>query len=299
MKIVNIIGGLGNQMFQYSFALSLKEKFPKEDVLIDTSHFNYIFLKKWKSANLHNGYEIDKVFPNASLKKASAWQLMQLTWYVPNYALSRIARRLLPQRKSEYVQPVKEYFKYDPDVYKDRGNCYYEGLWESITNILPVRSKIQEEFRHPKPNKVNSAYIAAMESTNSVGIHIRRGDYLQSAAFCGICDLGYYRQAISEIIKDGEKYTFYIFSNDMAWCEANIKPLVGDNEIVMVTENTGNDSCWDMFLMSHCKNLIIANSSFSWWGAFLNKRGGKVIAPQKWANREAEFDIWAPEWVRL
>lgn len=299
MKIVNIIGGLGNQMFQYSFALSLKERFPNELVLIDTSHFNYIFVKKWKAANLHNGYEIDKVFPYASLRKANMWQLMKVTWYIPNYLLSRLARRILPKRKTEYIQSVNKYFEYDSAVYAENGNRYYEGIWESINYLLPIRKKIQEEFRHPQPNEINAKYIEKIMATNSVGIHIRRGDYLYAEAFRGICELDYYQRAINEILKDRETHAFYIFSNDIKWCEANIRPLVGSHEIVMMTENVGKDSCWDMFLMTYCKDLIIANSSFSWWGAFLNKCDGRVIAPAKWANRDAEFDIWAPEWIKL
>ena len=95
MKIVNIIGGLGNQMFQYALAVSLKKRFPNEEVLIDTSHFHYLFSKKWKGTNLHNGYEISKVFPNADLKRATPLQLMKVTWYMPNYVLSRLIRKYL------------------------------------------------------------------------------------------------------------------------------------------------------------------------------------------------------------
>lgn len=85
----------------------------------------------------------------------------------------------------------------------------------------------------------------------------------------------------------------------MKWCEENIRPIIMNNDFIMVTENTGKNSCWDLFLMTYCQDLIIANSSFSWWGAFLNNRGERVIAPRKWVNRNAEFDIWAPNWIRL
>ena len=74
---------------------------------------------------------------------------------------------------------------------------------------------------------------------------------------------------------------------------------MSSNELEFVTINTGKNSSWDMFLMTYCKDLIIANSSFSWWGAFLNSRGGRVIAPMKWMNRDVEFDIWLQEWIRL
>lgn len=299
MKIVNIIGGLGNQMFQYAFALSLKNRFPKEDVLIDISHFNYIFIKKWGASNLHNGYEIEKVFPNAKmLKKASPLQLMKTTWYMPNYVMSRIVRRLLPKRKTEYIQPRREIFEYKEEPYLLNGDVYYEGIWESVKYLQPVREEIQKAFAHPTPNEVNKKYIQMMETCESVGIHIRRGDYLKHPAFAGVCDIDYYKKAITELLNTYRKYVFFIFSNDIAWCEDNIKPLLHNNEIHFVRENYGSSSCWDMFLMTHCKHLIIANSSFSWWGAFLNNREGIIIAPKVWMNRDAVFEIWPKEWIK-
>ena len=299
MKIVNIIGGLGNQMFQYAFAEALKTRFPGEDVLLDTSHFKFLLLKKLGSANLHNGYEIKKVFPNADLPIATSDQLRRVTYYIPNYALSRIARRVLPVKKTELIQKAKEYFAYNPLVFEREGDCYYEGIWESIHYLIPIKETILKSFAHPIPNKINSDLIFKMENESSVGIHIRRGDYLNSDAFRGICDLDYYKRAIKIIIADGKSHSFYVFSNDLAWCEDNVIPLLDKNPIKMISHNTKNQSCWDMFLMSHCKDLIIANSSFSWWGAFLNKRCGRIIAPQKWTNRVAEYDIWLPEWYKI
>lgn len=298
MKIVNIMGGLGNQMFEYAFALSLKERFPDEEVMIDTSHYGHIFFKHYKGANLHNGFEIHKVFPNAKLKVAKPWHLMRVTWYMPNYVLSRIVRRLLPVRKGEIIQTENDFFAHHEEYYQE-GDRYYEGIWESVHNYIPIREKIQHEYAHPEPNNANKARIEQMERENSVGVHIRRGDYLTVPEFMGITDLDYYERAIKEILSDGQEHTFYIFSNDIKWCEENIAPLVKGHQIVFVKDNTGKDSCWDMFLMTHCKELIIANSSFSWWGAFLNKRGGRVVSPKKWFNRNVEFDVWMDEWIRL
>lgn len=299
MKIVNIMGGLGNQMFQYAFAFSLKDRFPQEEVLIDTSHYGHIFFKKYKGANLHNGFEIKKIFPKADIKVAKPWQLIRVTWYMPNYVLSRVLRRLLPIRKTEIIQGAIDYFAHHEEYYNQVGDRYYEGIWESVRNYLPIRKKIQDIYAHGTPNKTNARYIADMESQESVGIHIRRGDYLSSPEFMGICDLEYYSRGIKEIVSDGKKHVFYIFSNDIFWCKENITPLCAGHDVKFVTENTGLNSCWDMFLMTHCKELIIANSSFSWWGAFLNKRRGRVVAPKKWFNRDAEFDIWLDEWILL
>jgi len=299
MKIVNIIGGLGNQMFQYAFAMALKEKFPDEEVLIDTSHFKHVFIKKFRASNLHRGFEIDKLFPKACLPVATGRQLWRVTHFVPNYALSRLARKLMPVKPTELIQSGEDYYAYNPAVFERDGDCYYEGIWGAVQYRIPIRAKLQQIFAHPDPDEANADFIRQIENEGSVGMHIRRKDYLQNKALCGICDLDYYRRAIELLLADGRPHTFYIFSDSQAWCETNIKPLVGNNRIVMVTHNTGDQSCWDMFLMMHCQSLVIANSSFSWWGAFLNKRGGRVIAPKKWTNRMAESDVWLPEWERI
>lgn len=299
MKIVNVIGGLGNQMFQFAFALSLQSRYPNERVLVDTSHFHYLVVKKFRGANLHNGYEIDRLFPNANLKKATATDLLRVTWYMPNYMLSRIIRRLFPKRKSEYIQNELEIFEYNPAVYEKMGDCYYEGVWESVHYILPIREKVQAIFAHSRPNRINTEYIRKMEREQSVGIHIRRGDYVYSPEFNNICDLDYYARAINVLVKDKEQHSFFIFSNDIKWCEIYIKPLLSGHQVYFVTENTGSNSCWDMFLMTHCKDLIIANSSFSWWGAFLNQRHGRVVAPITWVHRNAPVDVWLDEWIKV
>lgn len=299
MKIVNIIGGLGNQMFQYAFACALKNRWPDDEVCIDISHFRYLFIKKFGATNLHNGYEIKSVFPNANLPIAKPRQIRKVSRYIPNYVLSRFARKYLKPKHTEVIQERVNNFAYRPDVLEKQGDYYYEGIWEAAHYLIPIREQLQHTFAPQNPNEKNTAIISSMERENSVGIHIRRGDYMYMDAFKGICDLVYYKKAIANILEDGEDHCFYIFSNDLEWCEQNIKPLVGKHKIMMVDHNKGAQSCWDMFLMTHCEDLIIANSSFSWWGAFLNNRKGRVIAPNKWVNRNAEYDIWLPEWIRL
>ena len=299
MKIVNIIGGLGNQMFQYAFALSLKYHFPNEEVLIDISHYNYLLFKKIGVVNLHNGFEMYNVFPHANLRIATWKQIMKVSWYVPNYLLSRCVRKIMPQRRTECLPPRKMSHVYDSKIYAISGDCYYEGYWESIKYYLPLRNVIIDTFRHPEPNDVNRHYISEISTSNSVGIHVRRGDYLLHPAFKGICDIEYYKEAIKEIRKIKKNYVFYFFSNDLKWCEEYLKPLVEPDKVVLVHENTGKMSCWDMFLMTYCKDLIIANSTFSWWGAFLNERKGRVIAPSKWTNRDVKYDMWDSTWIRL
>lgn len=299
MKIVNIIGGLGNQMFQYAFALALQEKHKDEEIKIDISHFNYIFIKKYKSANLHNGYEIEKIFSKARILHATAWDLMKVTWYIPNYVLSRVVRKVFPIRKNEYIQKSEDVFAFNDNILNAKGNGYYEGVWQAIGYLENVKEKIQEVFQHPEPNEYNKRLIREISSCNSVGLHVRRGDYLHDHEFNGICDLEYYKKGITEILSDGKEHCFYIFSNDIKWCMQEIEPLLSGHKVVYVTGNTGKDSCWDMFLMTYCKDLIIANSSFSWWGAFLNKSVSKVVAPYPWVKREGNIENYCKDWIKI
>lgn len=298
MKVVNICGGLGNQMFQYAFAMSLQERFPEEDIYVDTSHYHTIFFKHYKGINLHNGYEIDKLFPNATIPIAKWSQLAQLSYYIPNYLLSRIGRRCLPVRLTEFVAPRECSHRFLSEVYTP-GDRYYEGYWQSAKYFETIKQNLREVFRHPTPNEYNRELIAKIEACQSVGIHVRRGDYVNAPAFRGICDIEYYRKSIEWVLSNGMQHTFFIFSNDLDWCRTHLVEMVDGHEVVFVTENKGEDSCWDMFLMTYCKDLIIANSSFSWWGAFLNENARHVLAPNPWTNREVTEDVYDSSWIRI
>ena len=299
MKIVNITGGLGNQMFQYAFALALKNRYPKERILIDIQHYNSIFFKHFRGINLHNGYEISKVFPNANLPIATPKELMQLSYWIPNYVLSRFARRFLPKRSNEYVASYNMNYSYDKVAFENPESCYYEGYWQCIKYLSGLKKVLYNTYAHPVPNDYNAKLIIEIQGCDSVGVHVRRGDYLNEPEFKGICGIEYYTKSINEILKRNDECVFFIFSNDMEWCQENLMPLIGGNRVVFVSENKGVDSCWDMFLMTYCKNLIIANSSFSWWGAFLNQNAKYVYAPYPWLNRNCEIDLYDSSWIKI
>lgn len=296
MKIVNVIGGLGNQLFQYAFALSLKQRFPQEDILLDISHYGALFFRAYKGRNLHNGYEMDRYFPGLSLQVATPRQIRRVTRYIPNYVLSRAARRWLPARASEIIQPKEEAFLYNPAVYDVTGDAYYEGYWHAISYFKDAYDLIAKEFSHGTPNAYNQSMMDRMQATESVGIHVRRGDYVGNSLVSGICTPAYYAEAVRRISAQVEHPTFFLFSNDLAWCEENIVPLLQGEAYVVVSENRGADSTWDLFLMTYCRHLIIANSTFSWWGAFLNRRGGRVIAPAPWIRERGECDMYLDSW---
>ncbi len=298
MKIVNIIGGLGNQLFQYAFAVALKVYNPDEEVLIDTSHFHSLFFKKYKGRNLHYGYEIDKILDCVIIQQARVSQLIKVTNYMPNYLLSRFVRKYLPMRKKEYLEKID--FTYDPEALTLDGDRYYEGYWQAANYFYGIEDKIKKAFQFKPLDPTNLEWVNKLQNQNSVSIHVRRGDYVTNKGFGGICDLEYYTRAIDYILSNMSDPTFFVFSNDTRWCEDNLSPLMKVCQCTFVCHNTGRNSYKDMELMSYCKANIIANSSFSWWGAFLNHNSDAlIISPKKWNNRFDEVDVYSNKWVKI
>lgn len=300
MKIINIIGGLGNQMFQYAFALALKEKWNDEDVKIDTHHYHYIFSKTFHGNNFyHNGFEIDKIFQNATLEKASPLDIMKVSYYMPNFKLSRVIRKLMPVRSSEYIQPAKDSYCYDEKALKDKTHSYFEGYWMAYKYFESCRSRIQEAYAFPAfKTEENIAFAAALAKNNSVSIHVRRGDYIGLGAFANICTLAYYRKSIAIARQHIEQPEFFVFSNDQEWCMENLKEAFDDAPVHFVNNNKGKESYRDMQLMSMAHCNILANSSFSWWGAFLNSREEQIVlAPSKWMNDRDCSSLYSDKWI--
>lgn len=290
IKIVNIIGGIGNQMFQYAFALSLKKHFPEEEILIDTSHFN--------GYGLHNGFEIDRVF-GAELRVASGKELRKVTYYTPNYKISRLLRKYLGYKKTEYKEP-RLFTYWGDEIYLRLGDTYFEGSWQNEKYFENCKDDIVRAFHfRGSISKRNQVIFNKLMSENSIGIHVRRGDYLQEDSYKNICDLPYYQNAIAYIKDLFNDASFYIFSNDSKWCRENLLPLCGNATVV--DWNSGSDSWVDMMLLSNCKHNIIAHSSFSWWAAWLNQNHNKVvISPTGWFNKEGITDSpQLPNWVKL
>lgn len=291
MKIVNVIGGLGNQMFQCAFAIMLRKKYVNEVVKIDLHHY--------KHYALHHGFEVDRIF-NIEIPVASPWEVMSLSYYMPFFKLSRAIRRFMPVRKHEFIDaPLGVY---SPEALQHDGDCYYEGYWQSPRYYEGCREDILKAFTFPEfTDEQNQRWANEMlANDNSVAIHIRRGDYITDKLFRGLCQLDYYEEAIKKVKTLVDNPHFYVFSNDAAWCKEHLTPLVGDCAIDFVTNNSGQESFRDMQLMTYCRGVIIANSSFSWWGAYLNQRKDRiVIAPRKWINTHEAKDIHDAGWILL
>lgn len=291
MKIVNVIGGLGNQMFQCAFAIALKNSQLGEDVKLDISHFN--------GYGLHNGFEIYDVFKKYPIKVATKRECRQLTRYIPNYKLSRLYRRLFPKKQTEYLQPYQLSYCYDPNALTILGDCYMEGYWMSAKYFEFCKDEVVKAFEFESfSTKENKQYAEMLALDNSVTIHVRRGDYLGVENFMNICTLDYYKKAINEVKKIIKNPVYFIFSNDQEWCMENLKDVFDNSDVHFVTNNKGKESYRDMQLMTLARCNILANSSFSWWGAFLNNRKDQIVyVPSRWVNNLNDRDAYADGWI--
>lgn len=292
MKIINISGGLGNQMFQYAFLLAMREA-TGDECLMDAS--------KYATYKLHNGFELSNVF-NITARCATKEELKRVTRYTTNYKLSRIYRKLLPKKRTEVIEPMPS-CEYLPNIFKEaKGDRFYEGIWQNEKYFGHIRPIILQEFSYRQPRSIQNKETAKkFAEGTTVSMHIRRGDYLLHKNYIGLCGLDYYASAINYVKeKYGSQVKFAIFSNDMNWCKDNILPLIIDHEYTMVDWNKGAESYNDIRLMGYCRVNIIANSSFSWWAAYLNQNEDKeVIAPKVWINPPIKLNPQIRNWKLL
>lgn len=286
MKIVNILGGIGNQMFQYAFLVALRES-TKKEVCYDASVF--------KTYPLHNGFELDRRF-NISARQASPSEISRLSYYTSSYFWYRVLKRL-PRRKTMLYEP--NHCAYTPELLEDGRDMYYYGIWQDHRYFDNYKDIVKKEFSWKEIlDERNQETYDYFKEGITVSLHIRRGDYLKEWRYKDICELDYYQKALEYISSLGKKdVKFAIFSNDPSWCKDNIVPLISDYKYTMVDWNQGAESFKDMQLMSACKVNVIANSSFSWWGAYLNIHDDVlVIAPRKWTNDIVYFDRQLDDW---
>jgi len=277
MKIVNIAGGLGNQMFQYAFALGLKNHFKQERIIIDVSTF--------KGLKIAREFELANVF-DIELEVATPKELRQVTYYSSNPRIRAIMHKVLGPRKTEYKEP-RLFSYWGEETYSINGNCYYTGSWQNEKYFRNSEALVRKAFVFKSPlDERNVKLLEQIQECESVSIHVRRGDYLNYPFYQGICDLPYYKNAISYIIAHVKNPRFFVFSTDTEWCQENIAPLLSPHQCSIVNWNEGKESYKDMQLMSCCAHNIIAHSSFSWWSAWLNVNPKKiVVAPTEWFKR--------------
>lgn len=262
-------GGLGNQMFQYAFFLSMRAR--GKDCVIDDTLFH--------NTKMHNGFELAKLFQINYKQRISIW--MKQIWFT-------ILRKFKPQFLIYTDRP----YQFCSDVYQS-SKPYLMGDWLSTEYFKDIKESILETYTFHDVSSRNITLSKELHQCSSVSVHIRRGDYLKLPNYC-VCDENYYKSSIKQVLSSVENPVFYVFSNEPSWCE-NFMKQFGIN-FKIVDWNQGKDSYQDMYLMTQCKHNIIANSTFSWWGAWLNQNPDKiVIAPKTWF-RNNDYNINCPGW---
>ena len=295
MIVVNIIGGLGNQMFQYAFGYAASKE-NNTELKLDVSGF--------KAYDLRD-YELDlfNVEENSKLKSKYDSLLNKLNGK-HNTLLSKATRKILRGLLgfTKFYYQEKEEFVFDKGVFNIRTDTYFYGHWQNQKYFKKYRKELLEIFTLKSIHSQTKEYQQKIIESESVSLHIRRGDYLTDAhtnSVHGICDMEYYKKAVTEVLKSKEQARFFIFSDDLDWVKGNLDFIDNKTFIEHKSDISGHE---EMHLMSQCKHNIIANSSFSWWGAWLNQNSDKkVIAPRKWfKNATLNADDFIPDsWVRL
>ena len=279
MITIYLSGGLGNQMFQFAAAYKLA-KISKSSLKINIDDYD---------SNIRN-YELDK-FP--FIKKN----------YTPNVKKSLIHWKIL--RFFNFLSNKKHFYEAHPFVFDHAfleapKNSDLHGYFQSEKYFTDIRSDILKVFEFKK--NIDAPFLVVRKDilgNNSVSLHVRRGDLVSNKSankYHGILSISYYKKAIKIIELHVKKPKYFLFSDDLIWAKNNFHFL---KDLKLVDINQGSLAYRDVQLMSLCKHNIIANSSFSWWGAWLNKNPRKiVIAPKKWlkVKKEPLSDIIPESW---
>lgn len=268
-QTIIISGGLGNQMFQYAFFLSMKAK--GKNCRIDDTLFY--------TAKMHNGFELKKVFSIPEVFTVPS--LFKKAWL-----------KFLRKFKPSLILCTDKVYQFSPYVYKSK-KPYLMGDWLSPHYFNDIEEIIRKTYRFVSISSQNLRTSTCMQACNSVSVHIRRGDYLNLPNYC-VCDEMYYHKAIQYVMKKVDNPVFYVFSNDPSWGKSFMKQF--DVRFIIVDWNQGQESYQDMFLMTQSKHNIIANSTFSWWGAWLNQNINKIVVAPKYWFRNNNYNINCQGW---
>ncbi|MFN8379623.1 MAG: alpha-1,2-fucosyltransferase [Anaerolineae bacterium] len=277
---VQLLGGLGNQMFQYAAGRALAERH-RVPLRMDLRQF-----EDRRSTNTPRRYALAPFSINASV--ASSSELIANT-------LQRWLRIASVLRERGHA--------FNPQLTNAGPRTLLVGYWQSERYFSAIAPIIRREFTvRSLPSAKDASLLIEMGQSHAVSVHVRRGDYVSNAAanaFHGLMPLNYYHEAATHILRNDPDARFYVFSDDPAWAREYLN-LPGKTTIV--DHHGPDDGHEDLRLMRACQHHIIANSSFSWWGAWLSERPGKqVIAPRQWFRDLSidTSDLCPPEWIRL
>lgn len=295
------MGGLGNQMFQYAAGKSLAHSL-QVPLKLDISFLND---KTPKQDFTFRNYGLSRFNINDEIILHSELLRFQTNSEIfANTKIQSINWRFLQNRL-----PIPKIIKHHetnfyPGFFRISRNSYLHGYWQSEKYFKPYGELLRECFSitDSKIHKMVDATVNENMHASTVSVHVRRGDYATNEninSVHGLCPTSYYTNALETISKRVSDPVFFFVSDDMDWVMRNFTPLQKDHNIVFVT---ARDEFHDLLLMQKCMHNIIANSSFSWWGAWLNSNPGKiVIAPRRWfVDQSIPTDDLIPNsWIRL
>jgi hypothetical protein len=281
MIISKILGGLGNQMYQYAIAKSIAVK-NNDSFKLDVSGF--------ESYSLHNGYRLNLF--NIDGDVATHEDIVSLKGH--STVVHKVLKKLNIYKVDTFYRE-KEITLFDKEVF-NYSDLYLDGYWQNELYFQDIRDILLTEFT--LKDGISKSMISIqeqIENSESVSIHVRRGDYLNHPDV-GVLDVDYYKRAVKLIAERVKSPTFFVFSNDIQWCKDNFTFI---DKCHFLEE--GGTELDDMTLMSKCSHNIIANSSFSWWGAWLNNKSNRIIiAPKKWMAINPNNYKWASrDWLEL
>jgi len=293
-----IIGGLGNQMFQYAVGRACSER-EKTILKLDTTGFE---------TYPHHSYSLQHF--NIIENYASRKEVRRFHWLrdaistQPPHFLYRILRKMkIAKQALNALGYVRESQRtYDSSVVKLSGTRYLDGYWHTEKYFKDIETILRKEFSLKQPmGKVGQEFAANIHSQNTpICLHVRRGDFANNpevSAHHGVTPLSYYYDAVKVLARKVENPHFFIFSDSLDWAKENIS-LPYPMSFVGQGADKNHE---DIILMSYCKHHILSNSTFGWWGAWLaNSPDQVVIAPKKWLAKEIDISDRLPEsWIQM
>jgi len=284
MIISRIIGGLGNQLFQYAAGKALALQHQTE-LQLDVNAFDKYDTRNFDLA----AFQTELHF--ATKEQVDGFKNRNIT--------GKIRDNIFPMAFRKVYKP--KHFHFHPRFFRAPAHIYLHGYWQSEKYFAPVSEAIRREFTMKEEYlKPVQAVAATIHSSPSVSVHIRRGDYKNPATveIHGVLEANYYRAGIKRVLEKVPDASVYFFSDDMNWVRENL-PF---EKAIYVSGNLSQNHFEDFYLMSQCQHNIIANSSFSWWAAWLNNNPGKiVIAPKNWFNKGPKDtqDLIPEGWLKI
>lgn len=271
MIIVRLKGGFANQLFQYATARGLAEE-KRTSVFFDLSYLN----EQTNDAYTKRNFELDQIKVKASLASADDLKRFEL-----NSLFKKVLNKL---RFGKYLTIYESGNAPSQLFQQSKDNLLLDGYWQNELYFNKVRNELLQEIQPTYSFTAEGVELKrSILASNSVSVHVRRGDYVtlkNASDFHGLCSVEYYRQAIEELEKKYNGLSFFVFSDDIDWCKKELN-FIKDG--CFVEDEAEKRSSQDLFLMSLCKHNIIANSSYSWWSAWLNQNPEKtILAPKKW-----------------